>query len=308
MPSASRPWASAAERASARRVRQPLAVGDEVGVVPNRAAAVATSSGTVGVKSGNGMAQAAGRPEHREVAAVGQRFPRERDAHADRDVVRRAPHHVAHHAHARIEVDEHHDVRPVVGGPSGSRAGVHAGGVDGAVAGVVAPLDRVAETARADRARVPDRRARTSVHHGSTNRCSRVASQNGARLVGRRRLATRGHRVASVPSTTVPVADSTPPQPCATATSASGTWRSPHLAAQLPHRLHEQEHAVLAGVGVRQPAAVGVRRQRPTGAELAVLHERAAFTLGAEAEVLEVQQRGDGERVVAHEHVDVVGA
>ena len=30
-----------------------------------------------------------------------------------------------------------------------------------------------------------------------------------------------------------------------------------------------------------------------------------AFALGAEAEVLEVQQRGDGERVVAHQQVDV---
>ena len=52
-----------------------------------------------------------------------------------------------------------------------------------------------------------------------------------------------------------------------------------------------EEHAVHAGVGVREPAAVGVHRQRPRRAELAVGHERAALALGAEAEVLEVQQR-----------------
>ena len=59
------------------------------------------------------------------------------------------------------------------------------------------------------------------------------------------------------------------------------------------------------GVRVREAAAVRVHRERAAGAELAVLDERAAFALGAEAEVLEVQQRGDRERVVAHEQVDV---
>ena len=47
--------------------------------------------------------------------------------------------------------------------------------------------------------------------------------------------------------------------------------------------------------------------QRATRTELAVFHERAALALGAEAEIFEVQQRGDRERVVAHQQVDVVG-
>ena len=45
--------------------------------------------------------------------------------------------------------------------------------------------------------------------------------------------------------------------------------------------------------------------QRAAGAELAVLDERAALALRAEAEILQVQQRGDGEGVVAHQQVDV---
>ena len=51
-----------------------------------------------------------------------------------------------------------------------------------------------------------------SVLQGSSSRWSRVASQNGAGLVGRRRLDHLGpgdvvdaHRVSSVPSTTVPI-------------------------------------------------------------------------------------------------------
>ena len=45
----------------------------------------------------------------------------------------------------------------------------------------------------------------------------------------------------------------------------------------------------------------------PPGAVTPVSHERAAFALGAEPEVLEMQERGDGEAVVAHQEVDVGG-
>ena len=65
-----------------------------------------------------------------------------------------------------------------------------------------------------------------------------------------------------------------------------------HLASELPHGLDDEEHAVHAGVGVGEATAVGVRRQRTPGAELAVLDEAPALTLGAEAQVLEVQQLG----------------
>ena len=43
----------------------------------------------------------------------------------------------------------------------------------------------------------------------------------------------------------------------------------------------------------------------PPGAVAPSSTNGAALALGAEPEVLEVQQRGDGEAVVAHEHVDV---
>ena len=54
-----------------------------------------------------------------------------------------------------------------------------------------------------------------------------------------------------------------------------------------------------------EAAAVGVGRQRAAKREAAVLDERAALAFRAEAEVLERQQYGDGERVVDHAQVDV---
>ena len=80
------------------------------------------------------------------------------------------------------------------------------------------------------------------------------------------------------------------------------------LAAQLAHRLGDEEHAVHARVGEREAAAVGVHGQRAAArAERPLGGEGAALALLAEAEVLEVEQRGDGEAVVAHEDVDVGG-
>ena len=89
--------------------------------------------------------------------------------------------------------------------------------------------------------------------------------------------------------------DSTPPGTVRDRDLGVGDLALAALAPQLAHRLDEQEHPVHAGVRVREPAAVRVHRQRAARAELAVLDERAALALGAEAEVLEVQQRGDGE-------------
>ena len=98
------------------------------------------------------------------------------------------------------------------------------------------------------------------------------------------------------------------PEPWATATSAPATWRSSHSPRSWRTASVMQEHAVHAGVGEGEPAAVGVHGERAPRAEAALGGEGAALALGAEAEVLQVQERGDGEAVVAHEHVDVGGA
>ena len=53
-----------------------------------------------------------------------------------------------------------------------------------------------------------------------------------------------------------------PPSPWQIAVLAVLHLARAALAAQLPHRLDEREHAVHAGVRVREPAAVGVHRER----------------------------------------------
>ena len=117
---------------------------------------------------------------------------------------------------------------PVVGVAARPRHGLHARRVHDAVAA----RRRATRPRRRDSAGRPSRGYQIgrshSVHHGSTKRCSRGRVPERGRLVGRRRFAAGGHSVASVPSTTVPMDDSTPPEPWATAISASGTWRSPH--------------------------------------------------------------------------------
>src|SRR4029079_2618204 len=80
---------------------------------------------------------------------------------------------------------------------------------------------------------------------------------------------------------------------------------SVRLAPKLARRLDEQEHAAHAGMAVRQPAAVGVRRQRSPEAELAVLDEGAAFARLAEPERLDAGQHHVGERVLDLTGVDV---
>ena len=63
----------------------------------------------------------------------------------------------------------------------------------------------------------------------------------------------------------------------------------------------------MPGMAGREPAAVGVRRQRAADAQLAVLDERAALALAAEPERLEREQHHRRERVVDLADVDVVG-
>ena len=100
--------------------------------------------------------------------------------------------------------------------------------------------------------------------------------------------------------------ESMPPVPCASASFASGDLGRARLAAELADGFDDEEHAAHPRMAGREPAAVGVRRQRAVERESSVLDERAALPLRAEPEVLERDQHGDRERVVELEHVDVV--
>src|SRR5215469_18238018 len=62
---------------------------------------------------------------------------------------------------------------------------------------------------------------------------------------------------------------------------------SGRFAPDLPYALLDREHAVHAGVGVGQAAAVGVERQATTRLGVAVGDERASVALGGEAERFE---------------------
>ena len=72
----------------------------------------------------------------------------------------------------------------------------------------------------------------------------------------------------------MPDDENQPPVPLTQRDLGVGDLAAVGLAAQLLDRLDEQEHAAHAGVAGRQPAAVGVGRQRAADAQLAVLDER----------------------------------
>ncbi|CFO11248.1 Uncharacterised protein [Bordetella pertussis] len=109
----------------------------------------------------------------------------------------------------------------------------------------------------------------------------------------------RPHRVSAVPRITVAWLDSTPPLACALDLALAA------LAAQLRHRLDDGEQPVHARMVARQAAAIGVDRQAAARRDRAALDERAGLALGAEAQVLQEQQRVDGEGVVQHHMVHV---
>src|SRR5579885_790782 len=77
------------------------------------------------------------------------------------------------------------------------------------------------------------------------------------------------------------------------------------FAAELAHRLDQQEQPVHAGVAIAEPAAVGVDRQGAARGDAAALDKAAAFALLAEAEVFEEQDRVDREGVVKLDDVDI---
>ena len=65
--------------------------------------------------------------------------------------------------------------------------------------------------------------------------------------------------------------------------AAPGHLPVPGLAAQLAHRLDQQQHPVLAGVAVGQAAAAGVERQSAAGADAAVGDQVQRLARAAEA-------------------------
>src|SRR6218665_3640485 len=77
--------------------------------------------------------------------------------------------------------------------------------------------------------------------------------------------------------------------------------------AQLTHRLDDAEQAVHAWMHARQPATVGVDRQRAAWSDTAIGDERAAFPFLAEAQIFQKQDGVDGESVVQLDDIDVVG-
>src|SRR5437879_12391648 len=76
------------------------------------------------------------------------------------------------------------------------------------------------------------------------------------------------------------------------------------LAAELAHRLDEQEDAEHPGMAVREPAAGRVHGQLASRSR-SCLDESATVPLGAEAEAFETDDRVDGERVVDLDDVHV---
>ena len=199
-----------------------------------------------------------------------------------------------HHPHALGEVDQRDRVGLATGHRRVARLGHHADRVDRRrVPDASRHSSSGDEAVRADLAREPVRLARTPCTTAAGTGRSRVACPE--RLAGRATRAARTGsprrrvtRVASVPSTIVDIADSTPPLPWATATSAPSTWRGAALAPQLarpPRR-----------AGTCRTARDGCRRDRrrscwsgsaPPGPSTPVGDERAALALRAEAEVLE---------------------
>ena len=113
--------------------------------------------------------------------------------------------------------------------------------------------------------------------------------------------------VGSVPSTTVPCVDSQPPLPCATAISAPGTCASPASPRSWRVASHNRNRPRMPGCVADSPPPSVFVGSAPPSRRLPVGDERPALALRREAEVLEHDEHGVGERVVHREHVDVGG-
>src|SRR5262249_41836978 len=78
------------------------------------------------------------------------------------------------------------------------------------------------------------------------------------------------------------------------------------LATKLAHRLDDSEHAVHAGVGVRQTATIGVHGEVPAGRSALSRYERSTLPFLTEAQVLQRHDGSEGEGIVEHCYVDVL--
>ena len=77
------------------------------------------------------------------------------------------------------------------------------------------------------------------------------------------------------------------------------------LPAELPHGLDDCEYPVHPGVRVRQPAPVGIKRERAAGRCSLIRHKVRPFAGAAKPQVLQADQHRVGEGVVDHRQVDV---
>src|SRR5580704_3599857 len=152
-----------------------------------------------------------------------------------------------------------------------------------------------------------------AAQNGTKNRPSRAASQNGL-VSGFTAGGVIFRAITSLPlhdqrAAAVPRGKKKPGTLRQCEVAVLDLDRRMRLAAQLPHRLDYLGHAAaIGGMVVAQPAAVGVERQLSrAGDEIAVGHELAARALGAEAEILELDDDGDGEAVVDRGVFDVGG-
>src|SRR5581483_3637157 len=154
------------------------------------------------------------------------------DGHPGGDGVRIAPHHVRHHAHAFLQVDERNRIRGLIAHARVHRLVLDGDGVHGAGAGRRPPFEVVAEARRTHLAGIEDRVVAAVAPLDEQFATAGGVPERGGELRRRGRLEPgrfgRGHRAASVPSTSVDMHDRTIPEPWATAISTPLTWRSPH--------------------------------------------------------------------------------
>src|SRR5439155_11941338 len=77
------------------------------------------------------------------------------------------------------------------------------------------------------------------------------------------------------------------------------------VAAQLPHRLYEEEEPVHAGMAIGEAAAIGIDRQPTAGGDMPAVDKASAVALRAKPEVLEKEDRVYREGVVELDDIDV---
>ena len=233
------------------------------------------------------------------------------DRLADADVRRVAADDVGQHARPFLELDVGQHVGQVLAERRHHVLVGHGERVDGAPAGRDEVLDRVGQALHAERPGLvlDDPARRAALQH----ELAAPAALPPARASPTRRTAAGWRQCRSSASAPQDQASRRcgPRRACRrcrarTPAARPSTWRAPHsprscLTASITRKMPAHARVVR-----RQPAAVGVHRQRAAERIRPSLDERAALADLAEAEVLERRQHGDRERVVDHAQVDVV--